>query len=49
MLPWDNSTNAPIHSNTTRNAFGEMIGQLTRKVKLLEILKLLLLLVNILF
>ena len=32
LMPWDNSTLGPIKSNTTRNAFGEMIGQLIRKV-----------------
>ena len=32
MLPWDNSTEGPIKSNKTRNAIGEMIGQLIRKV-----------------
>ena len=32
MIPWDNSTEAPIKSNKTRNAVGEMIGQLIRKV-----------------
>ena len=32
MLPWDNLTVGVIKSNKTRNAFGEMIGQLIRQV-----------------
>ena len=38
MLPWDNSINGLVKSNKTRNAFGEMIGQLIRQVilKLIE-------------
>ena len=32
MIPWDNSINAPIKSNVTRNAYGEMVDQLIRQV-----------------